>query len=243
MVTTDKDANRRNSAQAQGQKKEKNRSPDQSQSRNRNVSVGSTVSSTPSKSKGRGIVARKPAHAPARSWPETFAANTESLETRLEEFVVDRPLAAVGCALGLGAAAFYGLSKISSAAPKGRRGTSPARKDPGILGAGVAPMLTRIQSEFDRIAIDGLASARENIVDFVSTEFSERPIETLGTAISIGYGLGSLRPADLKQGALRFAKLLAVKAMDGNALSRNPETEGDTHEYPDDENPLESKVH
>jgi len=238
MANTEKTTNRRNSAQNPGQDKNQN----QSQAQNRNLSANSN--STPSKSKGRRTGAETPARAAsARSWPEAFAANTESLETRLGEFVADRPLAAIGCAVGLGVAAFYGLSKISSAAPKGRRGTSPARKSPGVLGAGVAPMLTRIQSEFDRIAIDGLASARENIVDFVSTEFSERPIETLGTAISIGYGLGSLRPVDLKQGALRFAKLLAVKAMDGNALSQNPETQGEPREYPNDENQFESQVH
>ena len=171
------------------------------------------------------------------NWVRTFAASADALEEKIALVLSERPAMALGCAVGLGIAGYLLLKKLprpAHPARGGKKGSTRSANSTGILSAGLVPALTRFQSEFDKIAIDGIAGVKENVVEMISNDFSERPLQTLGVAISLGYGLGGLQTEDLKRGALRFAKLLAVNSIDGGVPSNNPIQIGEKNEQDDE---------
>ena len=167
-------------------------------------------------------------------WMTSFGESTDALETRMGKFMTERPALVLGVAFGLGVIGFFLMKKLPPPKGTGRGGKKATRNSkPGMLSAGLRPTLERFRTEFDRLATDGIGGVRENLTKMITTEFSERPFQTFGTALSLGYGLGGLQGEDLKRGAIRFAKLLAVNLIDSPALSKNLkiENQGEKNEY------------
>jgi hypothetical protein len=184
---------------------------------------------------------RKMAPDPARQdWVQSLDERAGQLENEIVTFLRERPLAALGSALGLGLAGYFLIKKYQSAPSRSRSSRSKKSASAGILSRGLVPMLERFQGEFSGSGIEGIVGAKDKITSIFSEELAERPLPTIGAVIALGYGLGGLEADELKRGAMKFAQRIAIQSLDAGIDSSLPKKsaqlsklnpEGATHEY------------
>jgi hypothetical protein len=75
--------------------------------------------------------------------------------------------------------------------------------------------LHAFRKEVNCLATEHPAAVLKSIRKMVEEKISEDPYALLGTALSIGYGLGSLNRTHAKNAAIRVGKLVAMKAIAG----------------------------
>lgn len=76
-------------------------------------------------------------------------------------------------------------------------------------------MLKLAQESFDSLASKDIAQVAKTWLGELEGYVRENPIQALLGAATIGAGLTTLRGEQLRSGAYRFAKLMALKALAG----------------------------
>lgn len=149
-------------------------------------------------------------------WISEMHNQATSLENSVESFIRERPMVSAGVALGLGVGAFFLLRNLSSQETPMGASINPVRSDKssGFLSQNLVSSLTKIQKEFDKLATDGIGGVRQGVTDLVSKDMESQPIQTLATVVGLGFAAGNLNVDQIKSGAIRIAKLLAVRSLD-----------------------------
>jgi ElaB/YqjD/DUF883 family membrane-anchored ribosome-binding protein len=165
-------------------------------------------------------------------WIESFSAPVSTAERRVQSVLTEQPLMTVGIALGAGLAGGLILKKKfadgnQTGSPDGM-GDVASFVSAGFLTQGLSATLGRFQDEMDRLKVDSIADVKEGFLETVKQDLSEKPFETIATAVGIGFGLANLDLTQFKRGALRVVKLLAVRSLD-EVGSKQLGVEGDTY--------------
>jgi ElaB/YqjD/DUF883 family membrane-anchored ribosome-binding protein len=177
------------------------------------------------------IAKRSGSSAGSADWIESFSAPVSTAERRVQSVLTEQPLMTVGIALGAGLAGALILKKKFAASETGsENGMSDMASvvSAGFLTQGLSTTLNRFQDEMDRLKFDSIADVKEGFLQTVKQDLSEKPFETIATAVGIGFGLANLDLNQFKRGALRVVKLLAVRSLD-EVGSKQLGVEGDTY--------------
>jgi ElaB/YqjD/DUF883 family membrane-anchored ribosome-binding protein len=165
-------------------------------------------------------------------WIEGFSAPVSQAERRVHSLLTEQPFATVGVALVAGLAG--GLVLKKKFAEGNETGSESGMGDianfvsAGFLTQGISATLGRFQDEMDRLKVDSIADVKEGFLEGVRQDLSEKPFETIATAVGIGFGLANLDLTQFKRGALRVVKLLAVRSLD-EVGSKQLGLEGDNY--------------
>jgi ElaB/YqjD/DUF883 family membrane-anchored ribosome-binding protein len=139
-----------------------------------------------------------------------------ALENRVESFIRERPMIVAGAALGLGVGAYFLLRNGAKDETPMGASISPVRsgKSSGFLSQNLVSSLKKFQKEFDKLATDGVSGVRHGVTDLISKDMESQPIQTIATVLGLGFAVGNLNADQIKHGAIRVAKLLAVRSLD-----------------------------
>jgi ElaB/YqjD/DUF883 family membrane-anchored ribosome-binding protein len=165
-------------------------------------------------------------------WIESFSTPVSTAERRVHSILTEQPLVTVGVALGAGLIGGMVLKK--KFAEGNETGTESGMSDvanfvsAGFLTQGISATLGRFQDEMDRLKVDSIADVKDGFLEGVKQDLSEKPFETIATAVGIGFGLANLDLTQFKRGALRVVKLLAVRSLD-EVGSKQLGVEGETY--------------
>ncbi|MBC7384815.1 MAG: hypothetical protein H7301_01475 [Cryobacterium sp.] len=198
-----------------------NSSSPRSGSKNRKSSPNVSLKS--SNGAARKSVSRKTADRDG-SWLEGVQTEIQSFDQQVTHLITARPVVSLAIAVGLGGLAFFVAKKISSELDENSSFRKGLENVPSHFSENLSQTLTRFEGEFDSLGSSSLSDVRDNIVQMITDDLSEKPFETLLTAASLGFGMGTLRFDDVKDVALRLAKKLAMQSIDGmasNSMERN----------------------
>ena len=177
----------------------------------------------------------------ARNTPnfmENFSAPVTKAEREVQNFLTEKPLATVAIALGVGLIGGFLFKKyrqssetsdVSGGSNSTALDTGASLAFAGFLTKGLSGAISRVESEFGAFREGGLSDVRDSLTEMVTTELSERPFETIATAIGAGFGIANLEAAQMKNGAIRIAKTLAVRTLEGSGSVSLNTTQGENN--------------
>lgn len=150
-----------------------------------------------------------------RDWTDGVQSGARSFEKSVSQAVTEKPFLALAIAAGAGLLTYFVMKKIADSSDEESIFDSSIDNAPTQLAEKLSDTLARFQSEFDSLSHASFVDVKDNVIQLMIDEVSENPFGALATAASIGFGLGSLQLEDLKQGAIRLAKVAAVQSLDG----------------------------
>ena len=215
-------ANSANSANTQGQNQGQNQKAQSGQKNNSSTALATKAKSAP-------------------NFMESFSAPVKNVEHEVENFLTQKPLATVAIALAVGLVGGFIFKKYRNAESASNSEGGESSKSmaldtgaslafAGFLTKGLSTAISRVESEFGAFRGGGIADVKESLTQIITDELAEKPFETIATAIGAGFGIANLETTQMKNGAIRIAKTLAVRTLEGSGSSSfNNNTQGENH--------------
>jgi hypothetical protein len=83
----------------------------------------------------------------------------------------------------------------------------------------IAGTLKEIKKQFNRLGTEDFVTVGSGLLKLVEDKIAKSPYLMISTALSIGYGLGSIKADQVKTASLELARLLAIRTL----TQMNPE--------------------
>lgn len=179
---------------------------------------------------------------PSEKWVDSFITPITRAERDIESFLTKEPLATIGIALGVGLVGGLLFKKYhpASFAPsrvKKSRSSSSALSDTaslafaGFLTRGLTGMVSRVENELASLRSGGVAEMKESLTHMITDDLTERPFETIATVVGAGFGIANLETSQVRDGAIRMAKGLAVRTLEGSPSAKLGNYKGESYEH------------
>lgn len=148
-------------------------------------------------------------------WMQEVQSGARSFENKITNVITTKPFISLAIAAGVGLISYFVVKSISESSDGESVFDESIENAPSRLAESLSTTLEIFQSEFNSLSQSSFSDVKDNIIELVTDSVSENPFGALATAASIGFGVGGLHIEDLKQGAIRLAKMAAVQSLEG----------------------------